>query len=133
MYTQLKDKVAASSKYTRWFWAGLLLLAVILVGGMLLLRRRKVLERLSQLRLQLERKNRQLLDAQTVAATVHHEDAIDRHEATAAQIRSEIVDVEGQIADAEKEHQTVLAEIEQAGDWSQLAALRQRGNERVNR
>lgn len=133
MYEQLKDKITSSSKYTRWFWVGLLLLAVVFIGGMLFLRRRNVLERLGQLRLQLERKNRQLQDAQTVAATLHHQEAIDRHEAATAQIRGEIVDIQAQVAEAEKEHQAVLAEIEQASDWSQLAALRQKGNERVNR
>lgn len=130
MYAQLKDKITASSKYTRWFWWGLLVLAVVVVVGSLALRRRGVLDRLSQLRLALSRKDQQLQDAQAVAATLRHQDAIDRHEAATAQIRGEIASLEAQVASAEKEHAEVLAEIDQAGDWSQLEALRKKGNDR---
>lgn len=130
MLENLKNRIVTSPKYTRWFWWGVLGLVVVLIGAALLLRRRAVLGRLAQLRIQLAQKNQLLLDAKTAAETARHSDAIDQHTARVEEIKTEIAGIQEQIADAEKEHQAVLAEINQASDWSELEALRQKGNRR---
>lgn len=128
MLDKLKKRYATASGRTRWFWGLLLLLPVIVIGAVLFFRRQAVLGRLSQLRLQLAKKNQLLLDAQTAADTARHSDAIDRHNAQAAQLKTEIASIEGQISDAEKEHRAALEAINQASSWTELETLRQKGN-----
>ena len=130
MLETLKARILTASKYSRWFWWGVLGLAVLLVAGALLLRRRALLGRLGELRQRLARKSLQLLDAQTAADTARHTDAIDRHARAAQVLRGEIRDIEQQIAAAEEEHKKVLSDIDQASDWTALDALRRKGNER---
>lgn len=130
MLQNLKNRIATSSKYTRWIWWGVLFLVFAVVAGSFFLRRRAILGRLGQLRLQLAQKSQQLLDTQTAVDTSRHSDAIDRHNVAAAQIQTEIADINAQIKDAEGEHQDILAQINAAQDWGDLESLRQKGNQR---
>jgi len=130
MLERLKTRIATSSKYSRWFWWGVLFLTFAVVAGGFFLRRRAILGRLGQLRVQLAQKNQQLLDAKTAADTARHSDAIDRHNAAAAQIQTEIAGIESQIKDVEGEHQDVLAQINAAQDWGALEDMRRKGNAR---
>lgn len=126
----LRRKITSASKWTRWLWCGIFvaLVSIVLVG--FFLRRRAILNRVSQLRLELERKQRQLEDAAVAAETARHEGAIDKHAAAAAAIREDVERIEKDIVALEGEHAEILKQIEAARTWDDLDAARQAGNSR---
>lgn len=131
MLNTLKAKIAVAPKHLRWFWWALL---GLVMGGALLalfLRRRAVLEQLGQLRMQLAARQRQLLDAKTIAETAKHEVAISRHHEVVEQLQDQVSVLEQQIEQAQQDHTDILGQIDAAQDWTTLEQLRQAGNERA--